>query len=106
MQQSALQHWNYFVLNVNIEQASSPPNPEEASKKLKGTLSPTFIQEQFPQEYRNLKPDAPMEQQLQKHLDELGAQGWELINISTIGSKLLFFFKRHKSTHLDQKDSE
>jgi len=47
-----------------------------------------------------------MEQQLQKHLDELGAQGWELINISTIGSKLLFFFKRQKSTHLDQKDSE
>ena len=35
-----------------------------------------------------------MEVQLQKNLDRLGSQGWELINISTIGPKLLFFFKR------------
>ena len=98
MYQSAHQQWGYFVLNVNIEQPSSPPSPEEASKKLKGTLSPSFIQEQFPQEYKNVKSGAPMEQQLQTFLDELGAKGWELINISTVGSKLLFFSKGRKST--------
>ena len=71
-----------------------PPSPEEASKKLKGTLSPSFIQDQFPEEYKEVRQDEPMEVQLQKNLDRLGSQGWELINISTVGPKLLFFFKR------------
>ena len=71
-----------------------PPSPEEASKKLKGTLSPSFIQDQFPEEYKKIKQGESMIIQLQKNLDRLGSQGWELINISTVGSKLLFFFKR------------
>ena len=71
-----------------------PPSPEEASKKLKGTLSPSFIQDQFPEEYKEMTQGEPMEVQLQKKLDRLGSQGWELINISTVGPKLLFFFKR------------
>ena len=84
MSQQNHQKWNYFVLNINIAAAPTPPSPEKASKKLKGTLSPSFIQDQFP----------PMEIQLQKKLQDLGSQGWELINISTIGPKLLFFFKK------------
>ena len=71
-----------------------PPSPEEASKKLKGTLSPSFIQDQFAEEYKEVRQGEPMEVQLQINLDRLGSQGWELINISTIGPKLLFFFKR------------
>ena len=94
MSDSSHQKWNYFVLNINIESAPLPPNPEEASKKLKGTLSPSFIQDQFPEEYKEVRQGEPMEVQLQKNLDRLGSQGWELINISTIGPKLLFFFKR------------
>ena len=94
MSQTSHQKWNYFVLNINIATATAPPNPEEASKKLKGTLSPTFIQDQFPKEYKEVKQDDPLELQVQKNLDLLGSQGWELINISTVGSKLLFFFKR------------
>ena len=94
MSESSHQKWNYFVLNINIESAPLPPSPEEASKKLKGTLSPSFIQNQFPKEYKEVGQDEPMEVQLQKNLDRLGSQGWELINISTIGPKLLFFFKR------------
>ena len=101
MNQQIHQKWNYFVLNINIAQQEPQSSPEEASKKLKGTLSPSFIQEQFPQEYKNVKPGAPMEQQLQTYLDELGVKGWELINISTVGSKLLFFFKRPKINHPD-----
>ena len=34
-----------------------------------------------------------MHVQLQKELDRLGSQGWDLINISTIGQKLMFFSK-------------
>ena len=86
--------WNYFILHINITPPVVPPSPEEASKKLKGTLSPSFIQNQFPTEYKDVKRDEPMEVQLQKQLDRMGAQGWELINISTVGSKLLFFFKK------------
>ena len=94
MSQQNQQKWNYFVLNINIEAAPTPPSPEEASKKLKGTLSPSFIQDQFPEEYKEMNQGEPMEVQLQKNLDRLGSQGWELINISTVGPKLLFFFKR------------
>ena len=93
MSQQRHQKWNYFVLNINIAATPTPPSPEKASKKLKGTLSPSFIQDQFPQEYKSVNQSVPMEIQLQKKLKELGSQGWELINISTVGPKLLFFFK-------------
>ena len=82
------------MLNVNVVTTAPSSSPEEASKKLKGLLSPSFIQAQFPQEYKEVKKDAPLEKQIQKILDELGAQGWELISISSVGEKLLFFFKR------------
>ena len=101
MSQTSHQKWNYFVLNINIATAAEPPNPEEASKKLKGTLSPTFIQDQFPKEYKEVKQEDPLELQLQKNLDLLGSKGWELINISTIGPKLLFFFKRSDIVNVD-----
>ena len=88
------QRWNYFIMNLNVTAPSTPPSPEKASEKLKGSLSPSFIQSQFPNEYKEIKNDDPMEVQIQRVLDKLGAQGWELIDISTVGSKLLFFFKR------------
>ena len=94
MSQQNEQKWKYFVLNINIEATPTPPSPEEASKKLKGKLSPSFIQDQFPNEYKQINKSEPMHVQLQKELDRLGAQGWDLINISTVGSKLLFFFKK------------
>ena len=93
--------WDYFVLNLNVTTPSTPPSPEKASEKLKGSLSPSFIQSQFPNEYKEVKKDDPMEVQIQRILEKLGAQGWELIDISTIGSKLLFFFKRPKIVDSD-----
>ena len=96
MNSIGLQQWNYFVLNLNITKPAPAPNPEEASKKLKGTLSPSFIQDQFPEEYKEVRQGEPMEVQLQKNLDRLGSQGWELINISTTGPKLLFFLQKNR----------
>ena len=52
MSQQNDQKWKYFILNINIEAAPTPPSPEEASRKLKGRLSPSFIQDQFPKEYK------------------------------------------------------
>ena len=89
-----LQKWNYYVLKVNFATPSEPPSPEKASEKLKGTLSPSFLQDQFPDEYKEVKSNGSMEVQLQEVLGKLGAQGWELTNVSSIGSGLLFFFKR------------
>ena len=94
MNSIGLGQWNYFVLNLNITKPAPAPNPEEASKKLKGSLSPSFIKDQFPQEYKEVKQGPSLEKQIQVLLDQLGAQGWELISISPVGGKLLFFFKR------------
>ena len=93
--------WDYFVLNLNVTTPSPPPSPEKASEKLKGSLSPSFIQSQFPNEYKEVKKDEPMEVQIQRILQKLGAQGWELIDISSVGSKLLLFFKRPKIVDSD-----
>ena len=90
--------WEYKVMHLNLETTDSTANqsssPEEASKKLKGTLSPSFIQAQFPDEYKEKEPDLPMHGQIQLILNVMGKESWELINISTIGIRLLFFFKR------------
>ena len=43
-----------------------------------------------------------MHVQLQKELDRLGSQRWDLINISTIGSKLMFFFNKTDNESTDQ----
>ena len=90
--------WEYKVMHLNIEITDSTANqsssPEEASKKLKGTLSPSFIQSQFPDEYKEKEPGLPMHGQIQRILNVMGKENWELINISTIGVRLLFFFKR------------
>ena len=94
MGRPSFQAWNYFVLKVNISEPGPPPSPAEASKKLKGTLSPAFIQDQFPNEYKVIKQDESIEVQLQKILAKLGAQGWELVEVFNVSSKLLFFFKR------------
>ena len=94
MSQQNYQKWNYFVLKVNFTAPSEPPSPEKASEKLKGTLSPSFLQDQFPDEYKEVKSNKSVELQLQEVLGKLGAQGWELTNVSSVGPKLLFFFKR------------
>jgi len=94
MNPTSFPQWNYFVLNLNVAKPNPAPNPEEASKKLKGSLSPSFIKDQFPQAYKEVKQGPSLEKQIQILLEELGAKGWELISIHPIGERLLFFFKR------------
>ena len=96
--------WEYRVIHINmnsVKQADSPmqANPEAASKKLQGSLSPEFIKKEFPDLYKNQRqsrqPRHPAEQ-LQDFLNEMGRSSWELINISELGPLQMFFFKRLK----------
>ena len=84
-----------------VKQVDSPKqaNPEAASKKLQGSLSPEFIKKEFPDLYKNQsqsrRPRHPAEQ-LQGFLNEMGRSSWELIEISELGPLKMFFFKRLK----------
>ena len=94
--------WEYRVIRVNMnsvkqEDLPNQANPEVASKKLQGSLSPEFIKKEFPDLYKNSgqsrRPLHPAEQ-LQDFLNEMGKRSWELIEISELGSLKMFFFKR------------
>ena len=84
---------------VKQEDLPKQANPEVASKKLQGSLSPEFIKKEFPDLYKNLgqsrRPRHPAEQ-LQDFLNEMGRSSWELIEISELGPLQMFFFKRLK----------
>ena len=45
--------WEYRVIHINVDNRTppQPPDPEVASQKLGGTLSPEFISREFPQQY-------------------------------------------------------
>ena len=102
--------WEYRVIHINmnpVKQADSPrqANPEAASEKLQGSLSPEFIKKEFPDLYKNQRqsrqPRHPAEQ-LQDFLNEMGRSSWELINISELCPLQMFFFKRLKPTTSEQ----
>ena len=48
--------WEYRVIHLNVDDSSSKideaSNPEAASEKLKGSLSPDFLKDQFPEQYQ------------------------------------------------------
>ena len=101
---SIVRQWEYKVIHINmnsVKQADLPKqaNPEVASKKLQGSLSPDFIRKEFPGMYKNpgqpQQPRHPAEQ-LQDFLNEMGCKAWELIEISEVGPLQMFFFKRPK----------
>ena len=96
--------WEYRVIHINMNSVKKgdlprQANPEVASKKLQGSLSPEFIKKEFPDLYKNQRqsrqPRHPAEQ-LQDFLNEMGRSSWELIEISELGPLQMFFFKRLK----------
>ncbi|MGC6483809.1 MAG: hypothetical protein ACON4T_09655 [Synechococcus sp.] len=101
---TAFQRWEYRVVHVNINNDAppQPPTPEAASQKLQGSLSPEFIQREFPQMYQkqSVQQQHPAAQ-LQDFLNRLGNEGWELVETSQVGGLLMFFFKRLRSVQPD-----
>ena len=93
--------WDYRVVHINVEnnKPPEPPDPQAASQRLGGTLSPEFIAREFPGQYGGggggdrggAKHPA---EQLQLFLQQLGKEGWELTTTSQVGPLLMFFFKR------------
>ena len=92
--------WEYRVIHINVDNSTppQPPDPQVASQKLGGTLSPEFISREFPQQYgpeqrAQAAPKHPAEQ-LQHFLNLLGKEGWEMTTTAQVGQLLMFFFKR------------
>mgnify|MGYP004225294673 FL=1 len=85
--------------SVKQEDLPKQANPEVASKKLQGSLSPEFIKKEFPDLYKNpgqYRRHRHPAEQLQDFLNEMGRSSWELIEISELGPLQMFFFKRLK----------
>tara|TARA_E500000331_G_scaffold213911_1_gene205155 strand:+ start:406 stop:723 length:318 start_codon:yes stop_codon:yes gene_type:complete len=94
-----LDKWEYFILQINLDdkkQEGNTTNPEAASQKLGGSLSPDFIKEQFPDQYKNQKKIIHPVNQLQNILNKLGDQGWEMIESTNLGQLYIFIFKKKK----------
>ncbi len=93
-------YWEYRVIHINVDNRipPQPPDPQVASQKMGGALSPEFITREFPQVYgpeqkAQAAPKHPAEQ-LQHFLNLLGKEGWEMTTTTQVGQLLMFFFKR------------
>ena len=75
--------WEYQVIHLNVDNSSSKSeelsNPEAASEKLKGSLSPDFLKDQFPEQYHeNEGSVVHPATQLSNFLNKKGLESWEL----------------------------
>ena len=90
--------WEYQVIHLNVEDSSSKndeaSNPEAASEKLKGSLSPDFLKDQFPEQYQENEGSEHPAVQLSKFLNKKGMDRWELSETIKIGKMLFLIMKR------------
>jgi hypothetical protein len=94
-----VQGWEYRVVHINLRgrEGSQTPDPELASRRLGGSLSPEFIAREFPDQYTQGSGAAPPKhpaEQLQHFLNLLGREGWEMVEAPRVGDLLMFVFKR------------
>ena len=90
--------WEYYVVHLNVDDSSSKKeeasNPEAASEKLKGSLSPDFLKDQFPEQYQENEGSEHPAVQLSKFLNKKGMDRWELSETIKIGKMLFLIMKR------------
>ena len=90
--------WDYYVVHLNVDDSSSKTeessNPEAASEKLKGSLSPDFLKDQFPEQYQENEGSEHPAIQLSKFLNKKGQERWELSETIKIGKMLFLIMKR------------
>ena len=90
--------WEYQVIHLNVDDSSSKSeeasNPEAASEKLKGSLSPDFLKDQFPDQYQENEGSEHPAIQLSKFLNKKGLDRWELSETIKIGMMLFLIMKR------------
>ena len=73
-----------------VAQESADPN--DASRRLGGALSPEALRSQFPEHYGG----GNGRQQISEFLNRLGEDNWELVQVQQIGGLPLMIFKRPK----------
>ena len=90
--------WEYHVVHLNVDDSSSKHedanNPEAASVKLKGSLSPDFLKDQFPEQYQENEGSVHPAIQLSKYLNKKGLENWELSETIEFGKMLFLIMKR------------
>ena len=90
--------WEYHVVHLNVDDSSTKheeaSNLEAASEKLKGSLSPDFLKDQFPKQYQeNVGSEHPAIQ-LSNFLNKKGQERWELSETINIVKMLFLIMKR------------
>ena len=70
--------------------SQTPSDPDDASHKLGGVLSPEALRNQFPEHYSQGDGRA----QIYNFLNDAGRDGWELIQIQQVGDLPLMILKR------------
>ena len=80
-------HWEYKVVQMF---AQPQADPDDVSRKLGGSLSAEALRAQFP-EYYNPQNGR---QQICDFLNQLGLDGWELIQVQQVAALPLMIFKR------------
>ena len=93
-----LKKWDYFVLHINFEENKNTgmQNSQKASEKLGGSLSKEYLEKEFPQQFKSVKPGLHPSKQLQVILNKFGDDGWKLETTEKIGSMLMFIFIKEK----------
>ena len=90
--------WEYHVVHLNVDDSSNKSeessNPEAASEKLKGSLSPDFLKDQFPEQYQESDDSEHPAIQLSKFLNKKGLEQWELSDTIKIGKMIFLIMKR------------
>ena len=90
--------WEYHVVHLNVDDSSineeESSSPEAASEKLKGSLSPDFLKDQFPEQYQENEGSEHPAIQLSKFLNKKGLERWELSETIKIGKMLFLIMKR------------
>ena len=85
------------MIHLNVDDSSSKSdeasNPEAASEKLQGSLSPDFLKDQFSEQYPEIEGSDHPAIQLRKFLNKKGLDRWDLSETIKIG-KLVFLIMK------------
>ena len=90
--------WEYHVVHLNVDNTPNKiedlNNSKAASEKLKGSLSPDFLKDQFPDQYQQDEDSEHPAIQLSNFLNNKGRDRWELSETIRIGNFLFLIMKR------------
>ena len=84
--------WDFRVVGININPIQ-PSDANAASRKLGETLTPKFLEQEFPEEYSD-KKSTNTALQCQKIIQAYGKYGWEHYQQGQLGNNAMLYFRR------------